>query len=90
MRSRTLTLLLLFLPIREEGVEVEKEGEEIEEINGDDDIKECNKNFRVNNINNGKGRGKDFDKSEVECYPFHIFGHYCYECRTRLPSYKEE
>ena len=34
MRSGTSRLLLFFLPIREEGVEVEEEGEEIEEITG--------------------------------------------------------
>ncbi|PHT31959.1 hypothetical protein CQW23_28296 [Capsicum baccatum] len=44
------------------------------------------RNFRAND--DGKGRGKNFDKSKVECYRCHKFGHYQSECYTRLPSNK--
>ncbi|XP_047267680.1 uncharacterized protein LOC124898100 [Capsicum annuum] len=46
------------------------------------------RNFRANN--DGKGRGKNFDKSKVECYRCHKFGHYQSECYTRLPSDKDK
>ncbi|KAF3667702.1 hypothetical protein FXO37_09904 [Capsicum annuum] len=51
--------------------------------NRDDD-----RNFRAND--DAKGRGKNFDKSKVECYRCHKFGHYQSECYTRLPSDKDE
>ncbi|PHU19052.1 hypothetical protein BC332_10203 [Capsicum chinense] len=44
------------------------------------------KRFRAND--DGKGRGKNFDKSKVECSRCHKFGHYKSECYTRLPSDK--
>ncbi|KAH0765426.1 hypothetical protein KY285_001297 [Solanum tuberosum] len=47
------------------------------------------RNFRVNG-DYGKGRGKNFDKSKVECYRCHKFGHYQSECYTRLPNEKDE
>ncbi|XP_062076032.1 uncharacterized protein LOC133780175 [Humulus lupulus] len=41
----------------------------------------------------GRGRGsyrpKSADKSNVECYRCHKFGHYKYECYTRLPQNRE-
>ena len=39
----------------------------------------------------GKGRRRDqhFDKSKVECFRCHKFGHYRSECYTRLPKDKE-
>ncbi|KAH0727904.1 hypothetical protein KY289_003955 [Solanum tuberosum] len=57
--------------------------------NRDGGNKDCNMNFRAND-DCDKGRGKDFDKSKVECYRCHKFGHYRSECRTRLPSEKEQ
>ena len=45
-------------------------------------------NFRANDY--GKGRGRDFDKSKVEYYRCHKFGHYRSECYTRLPNEKQE
>ena len=36
------------------------------------------------------GRERDFDKSKVECFRCHKFGHYRSECYTRLPNDKEE
>ena len=38
----------------------------------------------------GKGRERDFDKSKVECFRCHKFGHYCSECYTRLPNDKKK
>ncbi|KAH0652619.1 hypothetical protein KY289_030297 [Solanum tuberosum] len=46
-------------------------------------------NFRVND-DYGKGRGNNFDKSKVECYRCHKFGHYQSECYTRLLNEKDE
>ncbi|KAH0724915.1 hypothetical protein KY284_000780 [Solanum tuberosum] len=57
--------------------------------NRDGGNKEGSRNFRAND-EYGRGRGRDFDKSKVECYCCHKFGHYRSECRTRLPSEKEE
>ncbi|XP_015170657.1 uncharacterized protein [Solanum tuberosum] len=57
--------------------------------NRDGGNKEGSRNFRAND-DYGRGRGRDFDKSKVECYRCHKFGHYRSECRTRLPSEKEE
>lgn len=37
-----------------------------------------------------KAGGRDFDKSNVECYRYHKFDHYRSKCRTRLPNEKEE
>ena len=45
-------------------------------------------NFRGNDY--GKGRGRNFDKSKVECNRCHKFGHYRSECYTRLPNEKQE
>ncbi|KAH0737668.1 hypothetical protein KY290_036373 [Solanum tuberosum] len=56
---------------------------------GDRRNREGGRNFRVND-DNGKGRGKNFDKSKVECYRCHKFGHYQSECYTRLPNEKDE
>lgn len=36
-----------------------------------------------------KGR-RHFDKSKVECYRCHNFGHYCSKCYTKLPKYKKK
>lgn len=51
--------------------------------------KDGNVNFWTND-DYDKSRGRDFDKSNVECYRCHKFGHYRSECCTRLPSEKEE
>ena len=56
--------------------------------NRDGGNKEGCGNFRGNDY--GKGRGRDFDKSKVECYRCHKFGHYRSECYTRLPDEKQE
>ena len=48
-----------------------------------------NRNFRAND-DHGKGRRRNFDKSKVECYRCHKFGHYKSECYTRLPNDKDE
>lgn len=49
------------------------------------------KNFKANNDHfQGKGRGREHDKSKVECYRCHRFGHYASECYTRLPDDKEK
>ena len=49
-----------------------------------------NRNFRDNEYDYDKGRGRDFDKSKIECYRCHKFEHYSSECHTRLPNEKEE
>ncbi|KAH0721479.1 hypothetical protein KY284_006509 [Solanum tuberosum] len=51
--------------------------------------KDGNVNFRTND-DYDKSRGRYFDKSNVECYRCHKFGHYRSECCTRLPNEKEE
>ena len=56
--------------------------------NRDGGNKYGSRNFRAND--DGKGRGKNFDKSKVECYRCHKFGHYQSDCYTRLPSDKDE
>ena len=38
----------------------------------------------------GRGRDQHFDKSKVECFRCHKFGHYRSECYTRLPKDKEK
>ena len=38
----------------------------------------------------GNGRGRDHDKSKVQCYRCHKFGHYASNCYTRLPNLKEK
>lgn len=40
--------------------------------------------------NKGRGRNHQFDKSKVECFRCHKFGHYRYECYTKLPNDKEK
>uniref|UniRef100_M1A8Q6 CCHC-type domain-containing protein n=1 Tax=Solanum tuberosum TaxID=4113 RepID=M1A8Q6_SOLTU len=57
--------------------------------NRDGGSKDGNVNFRTNG-DYDKSRGRDFDKSNVECYRCHKFGHYRSECCTRLPNEKEE
>ena len=43
------------------------------------------------NNNDGRGRGRNqFDKSKIECYRCHRFGHYRSECYTKLPRDKEK
>ena len=43
------------------------------------------------NNNGGRGRGRNqFDKSKIECYRCHRFGHYRSECYTKLPRDKEK
>ena len=56
--------------------------------NRDGGNKEGCGNFRANDY--GKGIGRDFDKSKVECYLCHKFGHYHSECYTTLPDEKQE
>ncbi|XP_025884872.2 uncharacterized protein [Solanum lycopersicum] len=56
--------------------------------NRDGGNKEGCGNFRGNDYS--KGRGRDFDKSKVECYHCHKFGHYRSDCYTRLPDEKQE
>ncbi|KAK2987329.1 hypothetical protein RJ640_023630 [Escallonia rubra] len=72
----------------EEGVEVEVEVEEgeIEAIDGIRHFKADDDHYE------GKGRGQDqhFDKSKVECFRCHKFGHYRSECYTKLPNDKEK
>ena len=53
--------------------------------NRDGGSRDGNKNLRMNS-----GRERDFDKSKVECFRCHKFGHYRSECYTRLPNDKEE
>ncbi|KAM7489607.1 hypothetical protein LguiB_027091 [Lonicera macranthoides] len=38
----------------------------------------------------GKGRDQHFDKSKVQCHRCHNFGHYKFECYTKLPHNKEK
>ncbi|KAH0765344.1 hypothetical protein KY285_001215 [Solanum tuberosum] len=57
--------------------------------NRDGGNKYGNGNFRAND-DYDKGRGRAFDKSKIECYHCHKFGHYHSEFRTRLPNEKEE
>jgi len=53
--------------------------------------REGNRNFKANNNQFGdKGRGPDHDKSKVECYRCHKYGHYAFECYSRLPNDKEK
>ena len=40
--------------------------------------------------NRGRGRNQQFDKSEVECFRCHKFGHYRSECYTKLPNEREK
>ncbi|KAL6322933.1 hypothetical protein AAG906_022771 [Vitis piasezkii] len=40
--------------------------------------------------NRGRGRNQQFDKSKVECFRCHKFGHYRSECYTKLPNDKEK
>ncbi|KAL6322426.1 hypothetical protein AAG906_008081 [Vitis piasezkii] len=52
-------------------------------------------NFRVDEDqpdfqNRGRGRNQQFDKSKVECFRCHKFGHYRSECYTKLPNDKEK
>ena len=46
-------------------------------------------NFKAND-DYDKDRGRDFKKSDVECYRCYKFSHCHSECRTRMPSEKEE
>ena len=56
--------------------------------NKDGSSRNSSKSFKAND-DQGKGR-RDFDKSKVECFRCHKFGHYRSECYTRLPNNKEE
>lgn len=38
----------------------------------------------------GRGRGQQFDKSKIECFRCHRFGHYRSECYTKLPNDKDK
>ncbi|KAH0725475.1 hypothetical protein KY284_001340 [Solanum tuberosum] len=57
--------------------------------NRDGGNKYGNGNFRAND-DYDKGRGRVFDKSKIQCYHCHKFGHYHSKFRTRLPNEKEE
>lgn len=50
--------------------------------NRDRGNKDGGRNFIVNN-DYSKGRGKYFDKFNIECYCCHNFGHHYYKCHTR-------
>nr|KYP75591.1 hypothetical protein KK1_019782 [Cajanus cajan] len=53
--------------------------------------RDFNKNSRGNNDQfQGNDRGRDHNKSKVECFRCHKFGHYASECYTRLPNLKEK
>ncbi|KAJ7980886.1 Retrovirus-related Pol polyprotein from transposon TNT 1-94 [Quillaja saponaria] len=60
---------------------------------GDQGNRDGSKHFKADNDQfQGKGRGHDqyFDKSKVECFRCHKFGHYRSECYTKLPNDKEK
>nr|XP_048332839.1 uncharacterized protein LOC125423226 [Ziziphus jujuba var. spinosa] len=38
----------------------------------------------------GRGRGHEFEKSKIECYRCHKFGHHRSECYTKLPADTEK
>nr|XP_009804377.1 PREDICTED: uncharacterized protein LOC104249615 [Nicotiana sylvestris] len=58
---------------------------------GDRGGRDSGRNFKANNDQSqGKVRSRDYDKSKIECYRCHKFGHYACECYTRLPNYKEK
>ncbi|KAH0683058.1 hypothetical protein KY289_020810 [Solanum tuberosum] len=57
--------------------------------NRDAGSKDGNMNSRAND-DYDKGRGRNFENFNVECYHCHKFSHYSFECRTRLPNEKEE
>ncbi|XP_056158405.1 uncharacterized protein LOC130134764 [Syzygium oleosum] len=58
---------------------------------GDRGNRDVSGNFKANNDQSqGKGRGWDLDKSKVECFRCHKFGHYASECYIRLPNDKEK
>jgi len=47
--------------------------------------------FSSENNNGGRGRGRNqFDKSNIECCRCHKFGHYRFECYTKLPRDREK
>nr|KYP57044.1 Retrovirus-related Pol polyprotein from transposon TNT 1-94 [Cajanus cajan] len=53
--------------------------------------RDFSKNSRGNNDQfQSNDRGRDHNKSKVECFRCHKFGHYASECYTRLPSLKEK
>nr|KYP55395.1 hypothetical protein KK1_001607 [Cajanus cajan] len=53
--------------------------------------RDFSKNSRGNNDQfQGNDRRRDHDKSKIECFRCHKFGHYASECYTRLPNLKEK
>nr|KYP38559.1 Retrovirus-related Pol polyprotein from transposon TNT 1-94 [Cajanus cajan] len=57
---------------------------------GDRGNRDFNKNSRGNNDQfQGNDRGKDHNKSKVECFRCHKFGHYASECYITLPNLQE-
>ena len=59
---------------------------------GDEGKRDGSKHFKANDDQfQGKGRGRDqhFEKSKVECFRCHKFGHYRSECYAKLPNDRE-
>ena len=58
---------------------------------GDHGGRDSNKNFKISNDQfQSRCKGQNHDKSKVECFRCHKFGHYAFECYSRLPNDKEK
>lgn len=55
---------------------------------GDRGGRDFSRNSKTN-IDQSQGKGRDHDKSKVECYRCHKFGHYASKCYTKLPNDKK-
>lgn len=53
-------------------------------------VEKSDDNHSSNSHARGRGWRQQYDKSNIECFRCHNFGHYCSKCYTKLPEDKEK